>query len=138
MDERPEPPAEGKLIAGALARSRMSIRQASRRAGISYGRWRQITTGYQNVSAGSFARVRAPASTLARMADVVGVIPEALEESGRPDAAEALREILTQARPSPDPDAGPLTVDEQRLVSAFVKAIRSGAASGEAGAANGT
>jgi hypothetical protein len=92
MDERPAPPPEGQLLATALAATGMSIREASRRAGISYGRWRQITTGYQNVSPGSYARVRAPAKTLARMARVVGVTAGQLEDEGeRPDAATVLR-----------------------------------------------
>ena len=97
MEERPGQPAEGKLISDALARKGMSIREASRRASISYGRWRQITSGYQNVSPGSYARVHAPPATLARMAGVVGVTPEQLETAGRPDAAEMLRETRASA-----------------------------------------
>lgn len=92
MQTRPEQPPEGKLIAAAAERLELSIREAARRAGISYGRWRQITTGYQNTSPGEFAVVRAPAKTLAKMARVVGVTPEQLETEGqRPDAAEAMR-----------------------------------------------
>jgi hypothetical protein len=92
MDQRPEQPPEGKLIADAANRLDLSIREAARRAGISYGRWRQITTGYQNVSPGSFAPVHAPAGTLAKMARVVGVTAEQMETAGqRPDAAEILR-----------------------------------------------
>ncbi len=93
MDQRPEPPPEGKLIADAADRLDLSIREAARRAGISYGRWRQIVTGYQNVSPGSYALVRAPAKTLAKRARVVGVTAEQMETEGqRPDAAEILRE----------------------------------------------
>jgi hypothetical protein len=105
MNERPPQPPEGKLIADALEASGLSIREASRRANISYGRWRQITSGYQNVSPGSFASVRAPAGTLARMARVVGVTPERLASDGqRPDAAAVLSEILrSAAEPSPPP-----------------------------------
>lgn len=92
MDQRPEQPPEGRLIADAAERHRLSIREAARRAGLSYGRWRQITTGYQNVSPGSYAVVRAPARTLARMAGVVGITPEQMETEGqRPDAAEIMR-----------------------------------------------
>jgi transcriptional regulator with XRE-family HTH domain len=94
MDERPAPPPEGLLIADALTRTGMSIRKAARAAGISYGRWRQITSGYQNVSPGSFARVRAPADTLARMARIVKVTPEQLEAADRADAASVLRDAL--------------------------------------------
>lgn len=140
MDERPSPPPEGRLISEALAVTGMSIRQASRRAGISYGRWRQITTGYQTVSAGSYARVHAPAKTVARMAAVAGVTPDSLEEAGRADAAAELRVILSReasaAEAAPDPD-GPLTLTEQRMVTAFIKAIRTGAEESD-GTNNGT
>lgn len=97
MEQRPEQRPEGKLIAAAADRMNLSIREAARRAGISYGRWRQIVTGYQNVSPGSYAEVRAPAKTLAKMALTVGITPEQMETEGqRPDAAEILREILRQ------------------------------------------
>ena len=92
MDERPEQPPEGRLLAQALERSGMSIRQASKKAGLSYGRWRQITSGFQNVSPGSWAAVRGPAPTVARMARVVGVTPDQMAEAGREDAAAVMRE----------------------------------------------
>ena len=96
MDQRPEQPPEGRLIADAAGRLDLSIREAARRAGLSYGRWRQVTQGYQNVSPGNFARVRAPAKTLARMAAVAGVTPEQMETEGqRPDAAEIMRDRAT-------------------------------------------
>ena len=90
MEKRPEQPPEGKLIGDAADRLDLSIREAAKRAGISYGRWRQIVTGYQNVSPGSFAAVHAPAKTLAKMARVVGVTPAQLTEAGREDAAAIL------------------------------------------------
>jgi hypothetical protein len=103
MNERPPQPPEGKLISDAIRLRGVSIREASRQADISYGRWRQITSGYQNVSPGSYASVRAPAATLARMARAAGVTPEQLETEGdRPDAAQALREIrATPISPAP-------------------------------------
>jgi hypothetical protein len=91
MDQRPEQPPEGKLIEDAASQLSLSIREAARRAGISYGRWRQIVQGYQNVSVGSYASVRAPARTLARMATAVGVTPEQMEAAGRVDVADAMR-----------------------------------------------
>ena len=122
MDERPEQPPEGKLIAEALARSGISIRQAAKRAKISYGRWRQIASGYQNVSPGSFARVRAPAATLARMASVAGVTPDQLTGAGRADAAEILRTLTAE----PDDEFGAmlgmppdLSREEMRLMLAY-------------------
>ena len=100
MNEHPPQPAEGKLIAEALAHSGMSIRKAAKRAGISYGRWRQITTGYQNVSPGSYAAVHAPALTVAKMAYAVGVNPDDLHNAGREDAATELREMIRQGQPA--------------------------------------
>ena len=99
MEQRPEPPPEGQLIADAADHMKLSIREAARRAGISYGRWRQIVTGYQNVSHGSYAPVHAPAKTLARMAAVVGVTADEMETQGqRADAAEFMRQDV---RPEP-------------------------------------
>lgn len=102
MDERPSPPPEGDLIAAALERTGLSIRKASRRAHISYGRWRQITSGYQNISPGVYAPVHAPPKTLARMAWVVGLTPEALVSAGREDAARELKELSLAAQPLPE------------------------------------
>lgn len=94
MEERPEQRPEGALIAAALKRSRTSQRKAAARVGISENRFRAIVHGYQTVSAGTYAPVRGPAETVARMAHVVGVTPEQLEEAGRADAADELRTIL--------------------------------------------
>jgi transcriptional regulator with XRE-family HTH domain len=99
MGDRPEPPPWGALIAAALKRAGLSAREASRRAGLSEGRWRQITSGYQVVSPGVYAEVRGPAATLARMAAVAGVTPAELRSAGRDDAAE---ELASQSRPRPD------------------------------------
>jgi hypothetical protein len=90
MTERPEPPPWGTLITAALVRQGLSAREAARRAGLSEGRWRQVTSGYQVVSPGVYAEVRGPAGTVARMAAVVGLTPEQLQAAGRPDAADAL------------------------------------------------
>jgi transcriptional regulator with XRE-family HTH domain len=90
MTDRPEPPLWGALIAAALRRAGISAREAARRADISEGRWRQISSGYQVVSPGVYARVRGPAATLAKMAAVAGVTADELRAAGRADAAEAL------------------------------------------------
>lgn len=60
---------------------------------MSEGHWRAIVSGARSISSGVWVPVRGPADTLARMADVVGVTPEDLEEAGRPDAAEELRQL---------------------------------------------
>lgn len=90
MPQRPAPPPWGALLTRTLVKAKLSAREAARRAGISEGRWRQIASGYQVVSAGVYAPVRGPAQTLARMAAVVGVTPAQLRRAGRPDAASAL------------------------------------------------
>jgi transcriptional regulator with XRE-family HTH domain len=90
MTDRPDPPRWGTLIAAALRSSGISAREAARRAGISEGRWRQISSGYQVVSPGVYAPVRGPAATLAKMAAVAGVTADELRASGRADAAGAL------------------------------------------------
>ena len=111
MDQRPPQPPEGKLIADAADRLDLSIREAARLAGLSYGRWRQITSGYQNVSPGSYAAVRAPARTLAKMARVVGLTPQQMETEGqRPDAAEAMRQDA-EARVPPRLAAVPPSIE---------------------------
>jgi hypothetical protein len=90
MAQRPSPPPWGVLLTNALAVAQLSAREASRRAGISEGRWRQIASGYQVVSAGVYAPVHGPAQTLAKMAAVAGVTAAQLTDAGRPDAAKAL------------------------------------------------
>jgi hypothetical protein len=100
MDQRPEQPPEGRLIAAAAEHMKLSIRQAAKRAGISYGRWRQIVQGYQNVSPGVFSSVRGPAPTVAKMAAVAGVTPEQMETEGqRPDVAKVMRAARPVAAP---------------------------------------
>ena len=47
MAERPSPPPWGVLLTKALADAQLSAREASRRAGISEGRWRQIAGAFQ-------------------------------------------------------------------------------------------
>jgi transcriptional regulator with XRE-family HTH domain len=96
MSERPPQPPEGHLIARALKRSRLSGRKAADQAGMSEGHWRAIMSGSRSVSKGVWVPVRGPAETLARMAKVVDVTPEQLEEAGRADAAEELRELLAE------------------------------------------
>lgn len=117
VNERPEPTPEGRLITAALRalRPKLPVREAARRAGIGEARWRQITQGYQSVS-GQYVPVRPPAETMARMAQVVGVTPQQLEEADRPDAAEELRNLPPEQGPEP-PTVPPEVVEliDQRL-----------------------
>jgi hypothetical protein len=133
MDTRPEPPPEGRLIEAATRLLDISIREAARRAGISYGRWRQIVKGYQNVSPGEYAAVRnAPAATIAKMARAAGVTPAQLAAEGcRPDAAAVLADLLaaddepTLAGILPAPAAtDPLTVRIGQAIADEMTRIR--------------
>lgn len=94
VSERPPPPPEGQLITAALAklRPKTTVPEAARRADLSDSRWRQICQGYQMVS-GNPVPVTAPADTIARMANVVGVTYNQLVEAGREDAADALQDM---------------------------------------------
>ncbi|MGF0163142.1 hypothetical protein ACQRET_03735 [Streptomyces koyangensis] len=92
MQTRPEPPPEAALIRAATKRNRISGRKAASLAGISDARWRQIVTGYQSVG-GTYVPVKAPADTLARMAQATGVTADELTTAGREDAAAELREL---------------------------------------------
>lgn len=74
--EKPEQRPEGRLLAEALKRSKLSARKAAALAGMSDGRWGQIVRGYQTMGDAVYAPVRAPAETLARMAQVVGLTHE--------------------------------------------------------------
>jgi hypothetical protein len=87
---RPDPFPWGAAIAAACRQGGLSARAAARRAGISEGRWRQITGGYQVVRPGVYVPVRGPAQTVARMAAVAGLTPAQLTAAGRDDAARVL------------------------------------------------
>lgn len=93
MAERPEQLPEGRLIAVAQKRARLSGRKAADLAGMSEGHWRAIVSGSRSISKGVWVPVRGPADTIARMAQVVGATPEQLDEVGRGDAAEELRQL---------------------------------------------
>lgn len=95
----PAPPPEARLIAEARAAlfPRLSMRQASLRAGISETRWRQIESGRIRIRGEDYPEV-APADTLARMAQVVGLKPDDLARVGRLNAAAALAELQKRDR----------------------------------------
>lgn len=98
MSEIPQRP-EGALIEGALAGR--SIRKLAPLAGLSDTRWRQIVKGWQTSHEGGRVEVRAPAGTLARMAQVVGLSAEDLVHVGRADAAEVMRAAGAVPEPGP-------------------------------------
>lgn len=89
---KPDPTPEGALIRAALTtRTHLSARKAAEAAGISEGRWRQIVSGYQVPTRGTYIEVIGPPETVAAMARVARVTPEELTEAGRDDAATVLR-----------------------------------------------
>lgn len=111
MGDRPGPPAEARLIRERRESMvpRMSVRRAATLAARSSGEtfaeatWRKIETG----------TYEGPADRIVLMALVVGITPDELDEAGRPDAAQLLRqEIRRRAGAEPalsgvDPDATP-------------------------------
>lgn len=133
VTEVPQQQPEGLLIAEALRRSGMSARSAASAAGISDTRWRHIVSGYQPAGQGNYIPVSAPAETLARMAQAVGVTPDQLADAGRGDAAGELLKLRrdTPTRSVPvgtgiDPvDLASLSPDEIEAVKAVIRALRS-------------
>jgi transcriptional regulator with XRE-family HTH domain len=104
MPDKPKAPPEGELIRSARKAAGLSIREAARRIRLSEGRWRQIESGYQTVARGVYHPSPGPADTVARMARVVDLTPEALDDKGRADAADELRKLnearaVTQSQP---------------------------------------
>ncbi|WP_405930357.1 helix-turn-helix domain-containing protein [Streptomyces sp. NBC_00827] len=92
-----QPPAAATLIRLARQARGLSPEVAAQLTPIRLGgsRWREIEKGYKG-SKSARQGVHAPDLTLAHMAHTVGVSPERLDEAGRGDAAEILREILRQ------------------------------------------
>jgi Helix-turn-helix domain len=135
---RPDPPSWGAVITAACAQAGLSARAAARQAGISEGRWRQITSGYQIVEPGVYAPVRGPAPTVARMAEVAGLTPAQLRAAGRDDAARLLAapaagnasELLRRIRA--------MDGDQAREVLAQIAGALLVSVAGEAGAGQGT
>lgn len=117
--EQPSQRPEGKIIQEALKADGRSIRQVAPLAGISDARWRQLVKGSMQVSPGVHRPEIAPALTLARMADVVGVSADQLREAGRDDAAQALEKLREPAEVAPTPAASSdRPVDEIDLIYA--------------------
>lgn len=119
--ETPEAPPEALLIDSAQKSviPKLSMRKAAEMAGISEGRWRQIVKGYQGTGTGRLPVV-APDETVARMALVVGVTADQLEDAGRPDAARVLRHLLAA---SEQPDVELSTVPTDRLLGEIRRRI---------------
>lgn len=109
-----KPPPEAVLIAARRDRAvpRLSMRDAGLLAGISATRWRQLETGIIRVK-GTDHPEKAPAETLARMAQAVGATPDELRTAGRDDAAAILTRIQAD-----DPGAIDVRREAIRMVDA--------------------
>lgn len=119
-----EAPPEASLIRLARQAKGLSPETAAALLPIrlSGNRWRQIEKGYERRV--PFKGVRAPDSTLAHMAHVVNVSPERLRETGRPEAAEILQEIL---RSENEPEAAPSAPLSSRELEALAELVASAA-----------
>jgi transcriptional regulator with XRE-family HTH domain len=124
MSTRPEQRPEGRLIGEAQKAAGISQRQAAARAGISENRWRNIVSGYTTPSAGVYVPSKGPADTVARMAQVVGVTPEQLEEAGRDDAAEVLRRLPPLVEAEREPTVAELAAQVAELQAAVNELLR--------------
>lgn len=105
MNDLPAPTAEGKLIRQAreLAIPKLSIRAAAARIGMSPEQWGNIERGYRYTKQDDpHHPLSAPATTIAKMANAVGVTSEQLTGAGRDDAARALEEIRRPLRTTED------------------------------------
>lgn len=141
MDARqdvPEPPPEAVLIRRARqARGLTRAEAAERSSVVKASRWGQIENGYL-MKAGVPVSTRAGDMQLAHMARTVGLSPERLEESGRTDAAEILREIQEQEQSYADMSDRlertawemPLSVEDRKLI---VDMLREAKAQGRSG-----
>ena len=87
---QPQPPPEAVLIRRARKARGLTVQEAASKVRlIKASRWTQIESGYV-LKAGEPLPTAASDETLAHMAHVVGVSPEALTETGRAEAAEIL------------------------------------------------
>jgi hypothetical protein len=101
-------PKAAQLIEQLRTHKHLSVAEAARRAQLSEARWRQIAKGVQQINADLAVPVIGPASTLARMALVVGATPEQMAGAGRPDAAEMMAVIAAQPDNAPGDAAAAL------------------------------
>lgn len=96
------PPPEARLIRLAREAQGLSPEVAASKTPLLGGsRWRQVEAGYRGKDR---VPVIGKAHVIAHMARIVGVTADRLEEVGRTDAAEVLREIeLQDTRREPAP-----------------------------------
>lgn len=105
----PGPSPEGELIRRAREAyiPRMSLKAAAAKVGISVEYWGYVERGYQPGGRGQPPKKVVPSKqALAQMAYAVEIKPEELDDVGREDAAELLREIARRQRAREEVDAG--------------------------------
>lgn len=95
---------EGKVLGDAMKRSGKSARKIAPDTGLTDSRLRHIVNGYQPVGQGQKIVVVAPAETLARVAQALGVSADQLDEAGRSDAADLLRDMPEPIKETPEPN----------------------------------
>lgn len=101
MAPQPGPPPEAVLIRRARLARGLSLDEAARLVAdlsgtrFSASRWSQLETGYR-IAHGTSVPQRAKDGRLAQMAYVVGLQPSQLEDVGKREAAEVLRELTRQ------------------------------------------
>lgn len=116
MSEPSQPP-EAELLERLRTerRPKLSVRAAADMAGMSDARWRQIAKGFKYEAGGIRVPAHAPATTLARMAKVVGATPEQLREAGRDDAAAELERSMTVREVAAPADGRRGDIDQTNL-----------------------
>lgn len=121
-----QPPPEGVLIRLARQARGLSPEAAAELTPVQIkgGRWRQIESGYERKDPPK--RAYAPPLTLAHMAHTVGVAPDRLEEAGRADAAEILREILRKEAGPQGAESGAMSKRELEVLAGMVASAAEG------------
>jgi len=114
----PQPPF-GRALQEARERLGLNVRQASIKAGISEGRWRQLEMGYQRVASDVFVPANPKVSTLRRVAAAVGLdLRLAFEKAGLPVPADVLAQPQVE---SPGSAVGGDGQDEEIVLRLPVK-----------------
>lgn len=93
-------PTRAELIDDALRRRGLTSGQAARLARVNDDEWEDLTAGSVSI-ADARAEDPATAPAVARIALVLGIVPEQLANAGQERAAEALRDLLERAVSSP-------------------------------------
>jgi transcriptional regulator with XRE-family HTH domain len=126
MRDRPPPSPAGRLLRRVreLAVPKLGRPEVARRAGVDAGTLGNIERGYRYLDNGRVREVRGEPDVIAKVAWVLGITPEQLQEpGGRDDAAEALREILQNAPPRSGSVLRPpsRTEDDKRMIVAILQ-----------------